>query len=495
MGRVIPILKFCFAILATVLATSVIQAQNEFDALRYSTQEFTGDARFNAMGGSFGALGANMSALSVNPGGIGVYKSSDFSFTPSFHFNHSKSDVDGYSESTGKLNFHLSNIGFVKHFEGKGRFKSSGFALGYNRLSNYNKRIATTSITDNSFLTTYTNELNEGDGTVEGDIEFLYPFSSNLAYQNYLVNPLSSNPNYYNHVFGGTDSIIQKTTYNIRGGSGEYYLTYGGNFMDRFYVGATLGFPVVRHEYERTYEEQSDLNDTVVDFTSFTVQDYVKTSGTGANLKVGAIYRAYDWLRFGLAVHTPTFYALQDEYSTTLTAVPKDTTQFNYESPFGQYSYNVVTPFRWLASVAVVAGNRGVINVDYERVNYTTMSLRASNDFIDGYDFSAENQRIDDNFRSAYHLRIGTEWRIDPLRLRAGFRMNDATLSSDVSGSNASQWYSLGIGLKEKKYYFDASYALKRYQMEQTAIIEAFSDYASTRLTDHYVSFTLGFRF
>ena len=60
-------------------------AQNEFDALRYSNLEFFGDARFNAMGGSFGALGANMASLSVNPGGIGVYKSSDFSFTPAFH--------------------------------------------------------------------------------------------------------------------------------------------------------------------------------------------------------------------------------------------------------------------------------------------------------------------------------------------------------------------------------------------------------------------------
>ena len=55
------------------------KAQNEFDVLRYSNIEHYGDARFNAMGGSFGALGANMSSLSINPGGLGVFKSSDFS--------------------------------------------------------------------------------------------------------------------------------------------------------------------------------------------------------------------------------------------------------------------------------------------------------------------------------------------------------------------------------------------------------------------------------
>ena len=49
-----------------------------FYILRYSNLEYYGDARFNSMGGSFGALGANMSSLSINPGGLGVYKSSDF---------------------------------------------------------------------------------------------------------------------------------------------------------------------------------------------------------------------------------------------------------------------------------------------------------------------------------------------------------------------------------------------------------------------------------
>ena len=74
-------------LLIALLSCSVtLTAQNEFDALRYSNLDFYGEARFNAMGGSFGALGANMSALSINPGGLGVYKSSDFSFTPGFKF-------------------------------------------------------------------------------------------------------------------------------------------------------------------------------------------------------------------------------------------------------------------------------------------------------------------------------------------------------------------------------------------------------------------------
>ncbi|MBL4670547.1 MAG: hypothetical protein JKY30_14980 [Flavobacteriales bacterium] len=71
-------------ILTSLVFLSASFAQNEFDVLRYSTQDFYGEARFNAMGGSFGALGANMSALSINPGGLGFIKVQIFHLRPHF---------------------------------------------------------------------------------------------------------------------------------------------------------------------------------------------------------------------------------------------------------------------------------------------------------------------------------------------------------------------------------------------------------------------------
>ena len=154
MKRVVTYI-FAFTVLANVSF-----AQNEFDVLRYSTLDHHGDARFNAMGGSFGALGANLSALSINPGGLGVYKSSDFSFTPAFHYNYSESNKDRNSVTDGKLNFHVSNIGFAGNFAGSGDWKSVNIAIGYNRLSNYNTSISIKSNTSNSLLDTYVSNLN-----------------------------------------------------------------------------------------------------------------------------------------------------------------------------------------------------------------------------------------------------------------------------------------------------------------------------------------------
>ena len=48
-------------------------AQGFYDALRYSTDEIQGTARFRGMSGAFGALGGDMSAVSLNPAGSAVF--------------------------------------------------------------------------------------------------------------------------------------------------------------------------------------------------------------------------------------------------------------------------------------------------------------------------------------------------------------------------------------------------------------------------------------
>ena len=68
-----------------LFVTSNIFAQNEIDALRYSYNQYGGTARFVAMGGAFNALGGDFSAVGINPAGIGIYKKSEFTFTPGFY--------------------------------------------------------------------------------------------------------------------------------------------------------------------------------------------------------------------------------------------------------------------------------------------------------------------------------------------------------------------------------------------------------------------------
>lgn len=488
-------MKKLLILLAVLPFFSDMAAQNEFDALRYSNLDFYGDARFNAMGGSFGALGANMSAISVNPGGIGVYKSSDFSFTPAFDYNYTESEYKGNLTTDGKLNFHFANIGLVGTWKGGGNWENFNFGLGYNRTSNYNSSISVNGNTDSSALSTYTNQLNANGGTFESDISNLYPFTSNLAYQTYLVNPLITDSTQYNHVFSNSNNMQQYTTYETKGGSGEMYFAMGGNYNDKLYIGASLGIPTVRYVYDKHYTETADESDTMTVAKTFSVHDYVKTSGAGVNFKLGLIYKVVDWFRIGTAFHTPTVYSLHDEYETTISAEMKDGATFEERSPFGSFNYTVTTPYRFVTSGSIIMGNHGVLNVDYEIVDYSTARLKEDTyGGGAGASFTAENQNIRNNFVLTQNLRVGTEWRLDPFRLRAGYRYQGNPLNQRFGNNYGASIYSVGLGIKEDDYYFDMAYALKT-QENQVDVIADQSEFANTQLKDHYLTFTLGFRF
>lgn len=487
--------KFIIPIIGLLFFSQHLIAQNEFDALRYSNLEFYGDARFNAMGGSFGALGANMSSLSINPAGIGVYQSSDMSFTPAFHYNYTDTKLDGNSLTDGKLNFHFSNIGIVGNFSGSGDWQSVSFGMGYNRTSNFNTSISAKGKTDWSLLNNFTNELNVGEGTVGDDIPNLYPFSANLAYQNYLVNPILTDSLKYDHVFQNSVNITQTTNFETKGGSGEVFFAFGGNYNDKLFLGATMGIPTVRYIYDRNYSETVDENDTLSDFKSFTMHDYVKTTGAGVNFKLGMIYKVTDWVRIGMAFHTPTVYGLTDSYQTTMKSEMKNGATYDASSPYGNYSYLLTTPYRFISSIAFVVGEYGVINADYELVDYAMARLKHDNSQgFDGYDFSTENQNIRNNFQMTQNVRIGTEWRLDPFRIRAGYRYQGDPIKNSLNTNQQTNTLSLGFGIKQDDYYFDMAYALKMYS-SQTIVVAENNDFATTDLKDHYITFTLGFRF
>lgn len=488
-------MKKIAVIVSMLIGINYSSAQNEFDALRYSNVEFFGDARFNAMGGSFGALGANMSSISVNPGGIGVYKSSDISFTPAFFYNYSESKADGNTVSDGRLNFHFSNVGFVGNFNSSGNWESLSFGMGYNRTGNYSSSISIDSKTDYTSLIQYTDELNANGGTYDVDIEYLYPYSSNLAYQTYLVNPINGDSLQYDNVFKDSKNINQVTSYETKGGSGEMFFAFGGNYNDKLFLGGSMGIPTVRYVYDRNYTETVADNDTMSQFKSFSVHDYVKTTGAGFNFKLGMIYKVHDWVRLGVAFHTPTIYGMSDSYETSMSSQMKDGTKFDYTTPFGQYDYMVTTPYRMISSIAFIMGSHGVINADYEIVDYSTARLKRDISYgSDGYNFSMENDNIRNNFVMTQNVRVGTEWRVDPFRIRAGYRYQGDPIKNSFNADYSSSTYSLGFGIKEEEYYFDIAYALKMYQ-NQTIIDGYLGDFAVTEMRDHYLTFTLGFRF
>lgn len=156
------------ALISIIIVTLTLHGmtQNAVDALRYSRLFNGGTARYMGMGGAFGALGADYSVLSSNPGGIGVYKSSDFSFTPSVHVGASNSLYNGMNGSDSKANFAVASAGYIytkrlSSRENHPGFRYVQFGMGINRLNDYNRRFVMHGENiQNSLLDTYIEQAN-----------------------------------------------------------------------------------------------------------------------------------------------------------------------------------------------------------------------------------------------------------------------------------------------------------------------------------------------
>ena len=123
----------------------MVSAQTDIDALRYSQSSLAGTARFVGLGGAFGAVGADFSSLSENPAGIGLYRHSEFTFTPSVYAEQTSSTFLNQTGVDNKFNFNIGNLGLVfskplSNDNATDGWKSISFAVGYNRLNNFNTR-------------------------------------------------------------------------------------------------------------------------------------------------------------------------------------------------------------------------------------------------------------------------------------------------------------------------------------------------------------------
>jgi hypothetical protein len=441
-------------IMLIILATAVVSldAQNEVDALRYSRLSVVGTARYSGLGGAFGALGADFSTLSVNPAGIGLYRSSEFSITPSLNMGSTKSEYLGEKGNDSRTNFSLGNIGFVSVMD-VGNPKSSSvrkimFGFGINRVNSFNNRVLINGFNNtNSLLTTY---IDESHGLTPSQLDEFGAgpaYDANLIYEDTAVNGLY-------HADMPNGGVTQHKSIESWGSMNEMEISMGANVLDKFYIGGTLGVPFVRYFEETVYteEDSKNLNDY---FNSFKRTESLNTTGAGINFKIGVIYKPVEFIRLGAAIHTPTYFdKMSDEWNSKMTG------NFTYgteqsSSPKGSYDYSLTTPFRAVGSIAFIFGKIGLLSADYEFVNYPSARLQPIS--TTGYDFYDENKAISNKYRNTGNLRIGTEWKYAQFSFRGGYGIEGDPYESSINRS-ISHSFSLGLGMRDKDYFVDLAF-------------------------------------
>ena len=102
-----------YAVVILINLSSPLFAQYESEALKFSMLQHSASARFIGMGGAMGALGNEFSCISNNPAGIGLYRNSELTFSPSFYIAKNEADYQLQGFGDNKFNFNFGNIGLV----------------------------------------------------------------------------------------------------------------------------------------------------------------------------------------------------------------------------------------------------------------------------------------------------------------------------------------------------------------------------------------------
>lgn len=514
--------KAIFLLIALGISARV-WAQDEWDALRYSRLTTGGTARTQAIGGAAGSLGGDITASHVNPAGLGFYKTSEVVITPGFYFNNNKSEYLGFDSSGRRSGMMLGNAGIVFGLPSRnrgGNWKNMAFALSYNRLANFNNTVQIRGVnTSNSITDRWAEDLNDNGRPVSAnEAASGFPLGASLAYRNFLVSE-ASDGNYYSYV-PVEQGIYQQDMIKQRGGLNEFSIGLGGNFNDQVYIGASLNFPTIHYERERTYAEDDDTNDGGNEFSYLEYSDNLKTDAVGFNAKLGLIYAPMPSLRLGIAYHTPSWYSMRDQSSASLQndlegyqPDPGNPVAYPVYIESGEitdglpveYEYKLRTPSRALASISYIFGTNedvskqhGFITADVEYVNYAGTKYNFSKGPNPNTAWANSlNRVISDTYKGAVNLRVGGEMKFTVLAVRAGFAYYGNPYSESSIDASIKK-VSGGLGYRNKGFFADLTYVhtlsgndtYQPYALQATTVKAA-----SLKSTGGTVVATIGFKF
>ena len=477
-------MKIGVLILMMSLFSTVVSAQNDIDAIRYSQTTFGGTARTKAMAGAFGALGADGSCMGINPAGIGLYKKGDYNFSFGMIFNNTDATHNDNLHSVSKTNLNFNGLTLVGAWDEKlNKDNHHAFGVNCSQTANFNRNVIIEGSSNHKSITKDMMAASANTSVTNLEASF-----AGLGYETYAIDTINGPLNYYSFV-NTKFNTKQSKSIEETGRINDWNINYAYGYKDKLYLGASLGIASVNYNYSGLYKED-DNNDsmritksgnTISDtydypvhyytdgaggplfggFKSLSYKESFKTTGTGYNLKLGVIYRATDYLRLGAGFVSSTVYNLTDTYIYSMqTNFDNGISQYseNPNSPGGTYRYKVYSPMKLTASIAYLYKKYGAINLDYDYINYSKASLKESSTSLTTGVFNGVNNVIRSKYNATSNLRIGAEINIKPLFIRVGYAVYGSPFGDKFSGDFVKTYYTGGVGFRRNKLYVDIAF-------------------------------------
>ena len=474
---------------AVLAAAGTVQAQDTYmnERLTNNSSDIIGTARYVGMGGALGALGADMSVISWNPAGIGLFRKNDIAMT--FGGIWGKSYIAQENRGKGTVD----QAGFVYNIKTDNETcPYVNFAFNYQKKINYNYNFHASNpnlgglsqMDQLAQLTEYYGEQSDPQNLTE--LAVTYNGNDGLFFdQDDYSNPYRSYSNRYTHHSEGS---LQAFDFNL-----------STNINNRAFLGLTVGVDNMRYRSWSDYTEEGD--------GSYGLRDYdIHTSGTGVNVKLGAIVRPFEdnSFRFGFAVETPTWYRLRRGsyfyyYDNDIGALTDDGDSY--------MKFNIRSPWKVRACIGSTVGSAFAWDIDYEYAGYAGSSMSYPEFEYDDGSTSGNvkdvemNKLTRDNLRGTHTLRMGMEVNASKhLAFRLGYNLSTSAYKKDISFDqynlysyemNSAMNYAtstsymrmgntniltLGMGYHYKSFYVDLAYKIRHQKADFYAFDTSFTN-------------------
>ncbi|HTE26436.1 OmpP1/FadL family transporter [Flavitalea sp.] len=516
-----------------------LNAQVPEDAIRMSWNIPSGTARNQAIGGAMGSLGGEITTLFVNPAGLGMYKKGEFVLSPGISFNKGTGfyrGTEAKSDNVSKFNFGTTGA-VLSWADNNSKWKNKTFGIGVNRMANFNNTQYYKGQNNySSFSESFAEEF-AASGLDISTTLYDAPLSlgTKLANYTYLIDTATIAGQ--TEVVGlplrdatiGNKPVLfdQEKTTTTKGGITELALGFASNMDDKIYIGAGLGIPIMN--YSRT-SVLRETDATGVNNNNFGYAEYLEeyeARGVGINAKLGVIFKPATQLRIGIAIHTPSWYAIDEQITgrietdlenyfpagKNIRVATADSiyTQFGYGIP--EFSYDLVSPWKFLVSgsyvlyeVEDVTQQKGFITADIEYVTHGSSKFRSSDEEQNDDYYDAVNSTIKNEYKGAFNFRVGGELKFNTIMTRLGFAYygNPYEEKSYKYGENNENTLkprrmnlSGGLGYRNRGIFIDLTYihSLNRDVNFPYRLADKDNTFAALKESNGTVLLTVGFKF
>lgn len=510
-------------LLQIILLSTNLFAQVPEDALRFSWYPQNGSARNMAVGGVMGSLGGDITAAFVNPAGLGLFRTREYVFSPSFKIsNNNISYRDNNDNHSSKNKIAIGPMGFIIGLPGERDInRSSAFCVAVNQIADFSNNIHYKALNNfSSFSEQFAEEFAKSGLSIDQALNSnsTVPYTVAPALYTYLIDTVSINGTLQvkaapEFLLDSGLSLLQEKQKITKGGMNEIALSIGSNINEKWLFGITMGIPIINYQSNTTFIEKDISGDTSNRFNAFTYVDNFTTKGSGVNGKFGIIYRPKEYIRLGFALHTPSLLLLTDTRTTSL--------QSELENPVGTYSvssttftnnqtgeskYGLNTPWKAMISgsyvfreIEDVRKQKGFISADIEYIRHRASRFNSQNEEPTADEkayFKSLNQVIKNEYKSTFNFRLGGELKYDVFMGRLGFAYYSNPYMDKAFKANQ-MLLSGGLGYRNNGFFIDLTYVygIKKDIDLPYRLADRANTFASIKQIHQNIYATLGVKF